>query len=110
MLESFQNAFRIPELRNRILFTLALLAVYRIGGQIPTPGIDHEVLASFFSRMGGTIFGLYNLFVGGAFERATIFALGVMPYISASIVFQLLGSMVPFLQKLQKEGQEGQKK
>ncbi|SVC79091.1 uncharacterized protein METZ01_LOCUS331945, partial [marine metagenome] len=110
MLESFQNAFRIPELRNRILFTLALLAVYRIGGQIPTPGIDHEVLASFFSRMGGTIFGLYNLFVGGAFERATIFALGVMPYISASIVLQLLGSMVPFLQKLQKEGQEGQKK
>ncbi|MBT5875552.1 MAG: preprotein translocase subunit SecY [Candidatus Latescibacteria bacterium] len=110
MLESFQNAFRIPELRKRILFTLALLAVYRIGGQIPTPGIDHDVLASFFSRMGGTIFGLYNLFVGGAFERATIFALGVMPYISASIVLQLLGSMVPFLQKLQKEGQEGQKK
>lgn len=110
MLESFQNAFRIPELRRRILFTLALLAVYRIGGQIPTPGIDHDVLASFFSRMGGTIFGLYNLFVGGAFERATIFALGVMPYISASIVLQLLGSMVPFLQKLQKEGQEGQKK
>lgn len=110
MLESFQNAFRIPELRGRILFTLALLSVYRIGGQIPTPGIDHEVLGSFFSRLGGTIFGLYNLFVGGAFERATIFALGVMPYISASIVLQLLGSMVPFLQKLQKEGQEGQKK
>ena len=110
MLDSFQNAFRIPELRKRILFTLALLVVFRVGGQIPTPGIDHVVLSSFFSRLGGTIFGLYNLFVGGAFERATIFALGVMPYISASIVLQLLGSMVPYLQKLQKEGQEGQKK
>lgn len=110
MIESFQNAFRIPELRRRILFTLALLTVYRIGGQIPTPGIDHDVLSSFFSQMGGTIFGLYNMFVGGAFERATIFALGVMPYISASIVLQLLGSMWPYLQKLQKEGQEGQKK
>jgi preprotein translocase subunit SecY len=110
MLESFQNAFRIPELRSRILITLFLLAVYRIGSQIPTPGIDHTVLSSFFDRMGGTIFGLYNMFVGGAFERATIFALGVMPYISASIVLQLLGSMWPYLQRLQKEGQEGQKK
>ena len=110
MLDSFQNAFRIPELRKRILFTLALLVVFRVGGQIPTPGINHVVLSSFFSQLGGTIFGLYNLFVGGAFERATIFALGVMPYISASIVLQLLGSMVPYLQKLQKEGQEGQKK
>lgn len=110
MFESFQNTFRIPELRQRILFTCALLMVYRIGGVIPTPGIDSEVLSSFFSRMGGTIFGLYNLFVGGAFEKATIFALGVMPYISASIILQLLGSMVPYLQKLQKEGQEGQKK
>ena len=110
MIESFQNVFRVPELRRRILFTLSLLAVYRIGGQIPTPGIDHEVLSAFFSQMGGTIFGLYNMFVGGAFERATIFALGVMPYISASIILQLLGSMWPYLQKLQKEGQEGQKK
>ena len=110
MIESFQNVFRIPELRRRVLFTLSLLAVYRIGGQIPTPGIDDEVLGAFFSQMGGTIFGLYNMFVGGAFERATIFALGVMPYISASIIFQLLGSMWPYLQKLQKEGQEGQKK
>ncbi len=110
MIESFQNVFRIPELRRRVLFTLSLLAVYRIGGQIPTPGIDDEVLGAFFSQMGGTIFGLYNMFVGGAFERATIFALGVMPYISASIILQLLGSMWPYLQKLQKEGQEGQKK
>ena len=110
MIESFQNVFRIPELRRRIIFTLSLLAVYRIGGQIPTPGIDHDVLSAFFSQMGGTIFGLYNMFVGGAFERATIFALGVMPYISASIILQLLGSMWPYLQKLQKEGQEGQKK
>ena len=110
MIEAFQNVFRIPELRRRIIFTLSLLAVYRIGGHIPTPGIDHEVLSAFFSQMGGTIFGLYNMFVGGAFERATIFALGVMPYISSSIILQLLGSMWPYLQKLQKEGQEGQKK
>ena len=110
MLQSFANVFRIPELRTRVLITLGLLAVFRIGGQIPTPGIDHEVLGSFFNRMGGTIFGLYNMFVGGAFERATIFALGVMPYISASIVLQLLGSMWPYIQRLQKEGQEGQKK
>ena len=110
MLQSFANIFRIPELRTRVLITLGLLAVFRIGGQIPTPGIDHEVLGSFFNRMGGTIFGLYNMFVGGAFERATIFALGVMPYISASIVLQLLGSMWPYIQRLQKEGQEGQKK
>ncbi|MBM3263880.1 MAG: preprotein translocase subunit SecY [candidate division Zixibacteria bacterium] len=110
MFESFKNVFRIPELRNRVLITLGLLAVYRVGGQIPTPGIDHQVLGAFFDRMGGTIFGLYNMFVGGAFERATIFALGVMPYISASIVFQLLGSMWPYIQRLQKEGPEGQKK
>lgn len=110
MIESFQNAFKIPELRKRILFTCALLVVYRVGGQVPTPGIDRVVLSAFFARMGGTIFGLYDMFVGGAFERATIFALGIMPYISASIVLQLLGSMIPFLQKLQKEGQEGQRK
>ncbi|MBI4553039.1 MAG: preprotein translocase subunit SecY [Candidatus Latescibacteria bacterium] len=110
MIESFQNAFKIPELRRRILFTFAILVIYRIGGQVPTPGIDRVVLSAFFARMGGTIFGLYDMFVGGAFERATIFALGIMPYISASIVLQLLGSMVPFLQKLQREGQEGQKK
>ena len=110
MIESFQNVFRIPELRRRVLFTLSLLAVYRIGGQIPTPGIDDEVLGAFFSQMGGTIFGLYNMFVGGAFERATIFALGVMPYISASIILQLLGAMWPYLQKLKKDRQEGQNK
>jgi preprotein translocase subunit SecY len=110
VLQSFQSAFRIPELRNRILFTLGILVVYRIGGQVPIPGIDRIALAEFFSGASRTLFGLYDMFVGGAFTRATVFALGVMPYISASIILQLLGAVIPFLQKLQKEGEEGRKK
>ena len=110
MLKSFQSAFRIPELRNRILFTLGILVVYRIGGQVPIPGIDRVALAEFFSGSERTIFGLYDMFVGGAFTKATVFALGIMPYISASIILQLLGAVIPFLQKLQKEGEEGRKK
>ena len=110
MLKSFQSAFRIPELRSRILFTLGILVVYRIGGQVPIPGIDRLALQEFFSGADRTIFGLYDMFVGGAFTRATVFALGVMPYISASIILQLLGAVIPFLQKLQKEGEEGRKK
>ena len=110
MLQSFQSAFRIPELRNKILFTLAILVVYRIGGQIPIPGIDRAALAEFFSGADRTLFGLYDMFVGGAFTRATIFALGIMPYISASIILQLLGAVIPYFQKLQREGEEGRKK
>ncbi|HID94530.1 MAG TPA: preprotein translocase subunit SecY [Candidatus Latescibacteria bacterium] len=110
MLTSFRNAFSIPELKRRILFTLALLVVYRIGGHIPTPGVDGSALAEYFETARGTLFGLYDMFVGGAFRRATIFALGIMPYVSASIILQLLGSVIPFFQKLQKEGEEGRKK
>jgi preprotein translocase subunit SecY len=110
MLESFQNAFKIKELRNRIFFTLFILVVYRLGGHIPTPGIDAVALKNFFESQAGTLFGLYDLFVGGAFQKATIFALGIMPYISASIIMQLLTPIVPYFQKLQKEGEEGRKK
>lgn len=112
MLETFRNVFKIKELRGRILFTLGILVVYRIGGHIPTPGIDGDALFSFFNRPegGGTLFGLFDLFVGGAFTKATIFSLGIMPYISASIILQLLGPVVPYLQKLQKEGEEGRRK
>ena len=112
MLETFRNVFKIKELRGRILFTLGILVVYRIGGHIPTPGIDGDALFSFFNRPqgGGTLFGLFDLFVGGAFTKATIFSLGIMPYISASIILQLLGPIVPYLQKLQKEGEEGRRK
>lgn len=110
MLKSFQSIVRIPELRRKLLFTLAILAVYRIGGHVPTPGIDSEALGEYFAGAQNTLFGLYDMFVGGAFQKATIFALGIMPYISASIILQLLGSVVPYFQKLQKEGEEGRKK
>ncbi len=110
MIKTFQNALKIPELRRRILFTLAILLVYRIGGHVPTPGTDSGALGEFLNRQGGTLFGFYDMFVGGAFAKATIFALGIMPYISASIIIQLLGSVVPYFQKLQKEGEEGRKK
>ena len=110
MLQSFQNCFKIPELRTRILFTLGLLIVYRIGGQITVPGVEVRVVQEFFSNSGNTLFGLYDMFVGGAFTRATIFALGIMPYISASIILQLLGAVIPFFQKLQREGEEGKKR
>ena len=108
MLETFKSIFKIEELRKRILLTLALLVVYRIGGHIPTPGVDGSLLAQAIS--GNSIFGLFDLFAGGAFAKATIFALGIMPYISASIMLQLLGAVVPFLQRLQREGEEGRRK
>lgn len=108
MLETFKSIFKVEELRKRILFTLALLIVYRIGGHIPTPGIDGSILASALSS--NSIFGLLDLFAGGAFAKATIFALGIMPYISASIMLQLLGAVIPFLQRLQREGEEGRRK
>lgn len=110
MLKTFQSAFRIPELRRRILFVLGILIVYRIGGQVPIPGIDRAALQEFFANSSNTIFGLYDMFVGGAFTRATVFALGIMPYISASIILQLLGAVIPALQKLQKEGDAGRQK
>lgn len=111
ILESFRNAFKIPELRRRLLFTLALMVVYRIGSHIPTPGIDPSALSRAVNSANvGGLMGLYDMFVGGAFLRATVFALGIMPYISASIILQLLGAVVPYFQQLQKEGEEGRKK
>lgn len=101
---------KIPELRKRIIFSLIMLAVYRIGVHIPTPGIDAAALQQVFANMKGTIFGWFNLFSGGALQRFSIFALGVMPYISSSIIFQLLTVVWPYLHELQKEGEQGRKK
>jgi preprotein translocase subunit SecY len=105
-----QGLVKIPELRKKIIFTLIVLAVYRIGVHIPTPGVDGAALQQAFASMQGTIFGWFNLFSGGALERFSIFALGIMPYISSSIIFQLLTVMVPYLGDLQKEGDQGRKK
>jgi preprotein translocase subunit SecY len=110
VLESFKNIFKIPELRKRVLFTLGIIAIYRIGGHVPTPGIDTSVLSEFFKNSGNSLFGLYDMFVGGAFTRVSVFALGIMPYISASIIIQLLGTVFPYFHKLQREGGEGKKK
>lgn len=110
MIESFRSIFKIPELRKRIAFTIFILIVYRIGGHIPTPGIDSQALAMAMSNLQNTLFGLYDMFAGGSFGKATIFALGIMPYISAAIIIQLLGAVFPYFQRLQKEGEEGQKK
>ncbi|NQT10075.1 MAG: preprotein translocase subunit SecY [Desulfobacteraceae bacterium] len=106
----FQNVFKIPELKKRIIYTLALLIVYRIGVHVPTPGIDGVALASFFAKVEGTIFGIFNMFSGGALERLSVFALGIMPYISASIILQLLTVAIPHLERLKKEGEHGRKK
>jgi preprotein translocase subunit SecY len=108
--EAIANVFRIPDLRRRIFFTLGLLAVYRFGGHIPTPGIDANRLEEFFRQNQGTLFGFIDLFSGGMFRRLTIFALGIMPYITASIILQLLTIVVPTLEKLQKEGELGRRK
>lgn len=114
MLEAFVNTFKIPDLRKKILLTLALIAVYRVGTYIPTPGVDGAKLAVFFNNLartqGGALFGIMNMFSGGAISRLTIFALGIMPYISASIILQLLTAVIPALEKLAKEGEAGQKK
>lgn len=104
------NIAKIPELRNRILFMMGLLIAYRIGSFIPTPGIDSQALQEFFNQQGGTIFGMLNMFVGGNLSRLSIFALGIMPYITASIIFQLLTVVWPYLEKLSKEGELGRKK
>jgi len=108
--EAVANVFRIPDLRKRVLFTLGLLAVYRIGGHIPTPGINALRLEEFFQQNLGTLFGFIDLFSGGMFRRLTIFALGIMPYITASIILQLLTVVIPTLEKLQKEGELGRRK
>ncbi len=108
--DTIANMFRIPDLRKRILFTLGLLAVYRFGGHIPTPGIDANRLAEFFQQNQGSLFGFIDLFSGGMFRRLTVFALGIMPYITASIILQLLQVVVPTLEKLQKEGELGRRK
>lgn len=110
MLEALKNIFRIPELKNRVLFSLGMLAVYRIGCHIPTPGIDRVALAHFFKQAQGTLLGLFDMFSGGALERLSVFALGIMPYISSSIIFQLLTVIVPAIEKLSKEGESGRKK
>ncbi|OKY74764.1 MAG: preprotein translocase subunit SecY [Desulfobulbaceae bacterium DB1] len=110
MAGALQSAANIPELRRRITFTLLMLAVYRAGVQIPTPGINGEALAAFFEKNAGTLFGMFNMFSGGALENFSIFALGIMPYISASIIFQLLTVVVPQLQALSKEGEAGRRK
>ena len=104
------QAANIPELRRRILFTLTMLAVYRVGVQIPTPGVNGEALSQFFQQKAGTLFDMFNMFSGGALEKFSIFALGIMPYISASIIFQLLTVVVPQLEALSKEGEAGRRK
>ena len=110
MIGGLQNIARISELRQRILFTFGMLAVYRIGCVIVTPGINPQVVRDFFEQMAGTVFGLFNLFSGGALEQLSIFSLGIMPYISATIIFQLLTVVIPQLEALKKEGEQGQKK
>ena len=110
MIGGVQNIAKVPELKKRILFTLFMLAVYRIGCHIPTPGIDGTALAAFFSSKQGTLFGLFDMFSGGALSQMSVMALGIMPYISASIILELLTVVVPHLEKLKKEGEQGRKK
>ncbi|OLD65955.1 MAG: preprotein translocase subunit SecY [Acidobacteria bacterium 13_1_40CM_2_68_5] len=110
MFESIKNIFSIPDLRKRVVFTFLMLAVYRVGGHIPVPGINFQALEAFFRQQGGGILGFLDLFSGGNLRRLTIFALGIMPYISASIILQLLTVIWPYLEKLSKEGEVGRKK
>ncbi|MBI5099922.1 MAG: preprotein translocase subunit SecY [Nitrospirae bacterium] len=109
IVSGFQNIFKIAELKSRVIFTLAMLAVYRIGAHIPTPGINGEELSKFLMARGGALMGFFDMFSGGALSRATIFALGIMPYISASIILQLLTIVIPTLGRLAKEGESGRK-
>ena len=110
MANPIPNLFRVPELKEKILFTLLMLLIYRIGAHITVPSLDVGALQAQFGQLEGTLFGVYDMFVGGGLSRATIFALGIMPYISASIMFQLLAAVFPTIEKLQKEGDEGRKK
>lgn len=107
---TIQNIFRIEELRERIIFTIMMLIIFRLGAHIPTPGIDGEALSQFFEAQAGSILGFFDMFTGGALGRLTIFALGVMPYISASIIIQLLTVVFPYLERLSKEGEAGRRK
>jgi preprotein translocase subunit SecY len=110
MIGAFSNILKIPELKRRIIITFLILGVYRIGVHVPTPGINSDALASFFAQARGTLFGLFDMFTGGALERFSVFALGIMPYISASIILQLLTVVIPYFDRLQKEGESGRKK
>jgi preprotein translocase subunit SecY len=110
LLQVFQNIFKIPELKKRILITLGLLAVYRFGAHVPTPGVNAQVLTELFEKAQGTVLGMVDLFTGGAMKNMTVFALGIMPYISASIILQLLTVVIPHLERLAKEGEQGRKK
>ena len=110
MIDKIKSIFVIPELRTRIIFTLGVLIVVRIGAHIPIPGVNGEILALAFDDLKSGLFGLFNTFVGGAFSQASLFSLGIMPYISSSIIIQLMGSVIPYFQRLQKEGEAGRKK
>src|ERR1700712_1034653 len=110
LFEAIGNIFRIPDLRRRVAFTFGLLAIYRLGSFVPTPGIDVHRWNEFFTRTQGSIFGFFDLFAGGNIRRLTIFALGIMPYITSSIILQLLTVVVPSLERLQKEGELGRRK
>src|ERR1700748_701583 len=110
LVEAFRNIFSTPDLRNRVLFTLGLLGVYRLGAFIPTPGINTDLLQQLFEQNKGSVLGIIDLFSGGNFRRLTIFALGIMPYITASIILQLLVVVWPYLERLQKEGELGRRK
>ena len=109
-LQNFQNVFKIPELKRRLLITFGLLAAYRVGAHVPTPGIDGHALSQFFDQFSSTLLGMVDLFSGGNLRRLTVFALGIMPYISASIILQLLTVVIPALERLAKEGEAGRKK
>jgi preprotein translocase subunit SecY len=110
LLEGLKNISKIPELQKRILFTFFLLAIYRVGAHVPTPGIDTAALAAFFEQAKGSLLGLFDMFAGGALSKLSVFALGIMPYISASIILQLLTVAIPYLEKLSKEGEAGRRK
>ena len=110
LIKTIRNIFSIPDLRNRILFTLGILAVFRLGGHVPTPGINADLLQQYFEQQAGTVFGFVDIFSGGNLRRLTIFALGVMPYITASIILQLLTPVWPYLDRLNKEGEMGRQK
>ena len=110
LIETIRNIYKIEELRNRILYTLGILLIYRLGAYVVLPGIDPHQLSSLQQQGSAGLMGLLNMFSGGAFSRASIFALGIMPYISASIVIQLLGMAIPYFQKLQREGESGRRK
>src|SRR5947207_15379633 len=107
MLGWLTNAWRVPELRKRILFTFSILALYRLGSWVPAPGVDSQTINDYFNGRGGTILGLLSVFSGGALSRFTVFALGIMPYVTASIILQLMTVVVPKLEQLQKEGEAG---